>query len=69
MHGKSYFWRRYSGAEINLIEQRDGLYHAFEIKWQVKNAKIPASFKQDYQDSTFQVINRENFPSFVMKNP
>src|SRR5690606_22976273 len=49
----SYFWRRYSGAEIDLIEQRDGLYHAFEIKWNAKKHKVPDSWINTYPNHTF----------------
>jgi uncharacterized protein len=64
----SYFWRRYSGAEIDLIEQRDGLYHAFEIKWNAKKHKVPDSWVNTYPNHTFSVINSENFMEFVVKS-
>lgn len=67
IHGKFYFWRRYSGAEIDLVEQRDGAYHGFEIKWNTKKAKAPLSWLQDYEQSTFEVINKENFMDFVLQ--
>lgn len=63
----SYFWRRYSGAEIDLVEQRDGIYHAFEIKWNPKKRKVPDSWVKDYPNHTFDVINSENFVSYVVK--
>jgi len=65
IHGKSYFWRRYSGAELDIIEQRDGVLHAFEIKWKNRKTSVPSSWLEDYPNSTYQEINRDNFMSFV----
>jgi len=36
-HGNSYFWRTYSGQEIDYIEEIDGMLHAYEFKWGGKN--------------------------------
>jgi uncharacterized protein len=63
IYGKNYFWRRYSGAEIDWVEQRDDQYHAFEIKWN-KNARktsIPKSWQEDYPNHVFNVLNRDTF--------
>ena len=56
-----YFWRTYSGQEIDLIEEYNGLIRAFEFKWGDKKAKIPASFQTQYPDAEFLVVNRMNF--------
>jgi len=57
-----YFWRTYDGAEIDLIEEKDGSYKAWEFKWsQRKSAKLPAGFSDTYPVSSFTVINPGNF--------
>ena len=28
-----YFWRTYTGAEIDIVEEREGGIHAYECKW------------------------------------
>jgi len=61
-----YFWRTYYGAEIDLIEERDGKLYAFEFKWNAsKKAVIPASFKENYNVESLEVVNREKLYFFV----
>ena len=61
-----YFWRTYDGAEIDLIEEKDGEIFAFEFKWNPKRkSKLPESFKKAYPIKSYQVINRENLNFFV----
>jgi predicted AAA+ superfamily ATPase len=57
-----YFWRNYAQAEIDYIEEKDGILNCFEFKWNDrKKAKLPNSFKEAYPDHTFKVINQENW--------
>ena len=30
---KSYFWRMHTGAEIDIVEEREGEIYAYECKW------------------------------------
>ena len=60
-----YFWRTQQQAEIDYIEERDGLLSAFEFKWQDKKARIPAAFVAAYPDSAFSVVHRDNFEAFI----
>ena len=64
-YGKNYFWRLYTGAEIDYIEDYDGTLHAFEIKYNEKTVKAPKSWIENYPNSTFETINRNNFIQFV----
>lgn len=57
----SYFWRTYSGAELDLVEEKDGQLHGFEFKLGNNQAKPPASWLENYGESTFQCINTTNF--------
>lgn len=56
-----YFWRSYSGQEIDLIEEHNGVVRAFEFKWGDKKVKMPSSFQNQYPDVEFTVVNRTNF--------
>jgi predicted AAA+ superfamily ATPase len=42
-----YFWRTYTGAELDFIEEKDGVLNAFELKFNQKNAKVPATWQRD----------------------
>ena len=43
-----YFWRAYSGAEIDLVEVINGRLAAWEFKWQDKKFKTPKQFREQY---------------------
>lgn len=63
-----YFWRTKQQNEIDYIEEYDGRLHTYEFKWiKDTDTKYPALFMNTYKGSTHEVINRENFYTFVMK--
>lgn len=60
-----YFWRTYDGAEIDLIEESDGILELFEFKWRTKTkAKVPASFEDKYGKFELKIISKES--AFVL---
>lgn len=62
----SYFWRAYTGSEIDYIEDEGGKYHAYEFKYGKGTAKRPQKFFEAYNNPEFKVVNRENFLEFVI---
>ncbi|MBN2478989.1 MAG: ATP-binding protein [Parachlamydiales bacterium] len=65
-YGENYFWRTYDGQEIDLIETINNSINAYEIKSSVKNISSPIEWKNNYPNSSFEVINTENYLSFIM---
>lgn len=61
----SYFWRTHDQAEIDYIEELDGVFHAYEIKWKETKNKFPASFLEAYPRHQTRVVNKDNFESFT----
>lgn len=62
----NYFWRTYDQQEIDWIEDRESRLHAYEFKWNLrKKAKFPNIFRETYPESTFEVINNENYYPWV----
>ncbi|MBK8920917.1 MAG: ATP-binding protein [Saprospirales bacterium] len=62
----TYFWRTQLGDEIDYLEEQDGQIHAFEFKWNPsRSAKMPTAYAKTYPNSTFTVINPENYLGFV----
>ncbi len=61
----SFFWRTYSGSEIDYIEERAGNLFAYEFKYKKSKAKIPKSWQEQY-GSEFKVVNNENYLEFVV---
>lgn len=64
----SYFWRTYSGAELDLVEEKDGRLTGFEFKWGNKKAKAPVSWIENYEGSGFYCVNNENFMQWLKEN-
>ena len=63
---KSYFWRTQTQQEIDLLEEKDGVFYAFEFKWnEKKQAKIPKIFAEAYPDHQFRVITPANYIEFL----
>jgi len=67
IHANSYFWRTHQQQEIDYIEEKDGMLHAYEIKWS-KNARVrfPALFKNTYAANSTQIVHSENFTDFLI---
>ncbi len=64
----NYFWRTYDQQEVDWIEDRGGILHAYEIKWNPKQkAKEPVAWKNAYKDSKFEIINSENYLNWIRK--
>jgi uncharacterized protein len=63
--GSHYFWRLQSGAEVDLVEERDGKLYGFEYKWRKQHVRPPQSFLEAYPEAPFAVITPENFLAHV----
>ena len=66
-YAKSYFWRTKSQQEIDYIEESDGVFRAFELKWnpQKANRTIPAAFIQTYPVADAVVITPDNYLQYL----
>ena len=55
-----YFWRTYDKQEVDLVEDIGGKLYGWEIKWSAKSKKPPKAWTK-YKNSTWQIINKENY--------
>lgn len=63
---KSYFWRTMTQSEVDYVEETDGIFSAFEFKWNSKRrAKLPTPFAEAYPGSSFTVVTRDNLTEFL----
>jgi uncharacterized protein len=60
-----YFWRSKTGSEIDYIIDSGGKLKAYEFKWSKDNARAPKTFLETYKDSSFKLINNQNFRDFL----
>lgn len=64
-YGSRWFWRTYTGAEIDYVEEKDSALQAFEFKLTEKQKKMPVSFRETYPGAEFTLIHQNNWTSFV----
>lgn len=57
---QSYFWRTYSGVEIDYVEEGENGLIGYEIKIEKNKVRIPKAWKDEYQGG-FQLVNRSNY--------
>ncbi len=61
-----YFWRTYTGAELDYIEEKNGQLYGFEFKFSNKTANAPRIWQETYPNASFQTINRSNYLDFLL---
>jgi predicted AAA+ superfamily ATPase len=61
----SYFWRTYDQQEIDLVEEKDSLLNAYEMKWKNQHVKKPVAFSKAYTDAGFEVIHQDNYLEWI----
>lgn len=67
IYSNNYFWRTYDGAEVDLVEEKEGKLFGYEFKWNTKRSiKIPDLWKK-YPKSSYEIITPEKLADFVIK--
>ena len=63
-----YFWRTKSQQEIDYIEERDGKFSIFEMKWNPKklDVKFPSSFIKAYPIAESAIITPETYLTYLI---
>lgn len=61
----NYFWRTYTKKELDLVEERSGRLHGYEMKWSTARPRPPKEWIDAYPEATWQVINRDNYLDFI----
>ena len=61
----AHFWRVYTGAEIDYIEEGGGHLNGYELKWKQDRVRQPAAWKETYPQADWQLITTENWLEFV----
>ena len=62
-YAKSYFWRTTQQQEIDYIEEADGQFTVFEMKWnpRKKTTSLPAVFLKTYPVAQEAVVTPDNY--------
>ncbi|MDW7730775.1 MAG: ATP-binding protein [Bacillota bacterium] len=61
-----WFWRTHDGKEIDYIEEYDGRFYGFELKWNKGKTKKSTidSFRSSYGETPITTISRANYFEF-----
>jgi len=63
---KSFFWRTQQQQEIDLVEEMDGNFYAFEIKWNKKRkVTFHENFMKAYNPKETNIITPQNYLQFL----
>jgi len=66
IYANQYFWRTWKQSEIDLIEERNGIYHGYEMKWKQKKYSAPNEWLSTYGDlATWQIVSVDTFIDFL----
>lgn len=58
----AFFWRNVRQAEVDYVEEKDGVIKAFELKWNPQaKYRFPKAFVDAYHPEEMKLIHRENF--------
>ena len=62
-HAFSYFWRNLQQQEIDYVEEKDGQFTAFEMKWNPKKSqtRMPKAFLESYPVVQTAIITPDNY--------
>ncbi|MBK7098465.1 MAG: hypothetical protein IPH58_09065 [Sphingobacteriales bacterium] len=58
-------WRTHDRAEIDYIEEKDGVLNAYEFKWKAQKARFAHSFPEAYPNHKTAVVSRSDYENFI----
>ncbi len=63
----SFFWRTQDQQEIDYVEEQDGVFKAWEFKWNPQSrARLSKTFSNAYPNTEFSVVTPENVEEFLL---
>ena len=66
IYANNFFWRSWSGHEIDFVEERDGKLFGYELKWAKDRVMKQKLWLESYPQASFEIINRENYLDFIV---
>lgn len=65
-YANSYFWRTYTGAELDYVEEANGQLLGYEFKFKQTARRAPTTWLETYPEAVFASINMDNYLDFVL---
>jgi len=64
-YAMSYFWRTYTGAELDYVEECENRLYGYEFKFSATKEKAPHSWMENYPKAEYKCINKDSYLNFV----
>jgi len=64
-HVNTYFWRTFSGVEIDYVEESTNSLYAFGFKFGKSTMKPPKYWVENYSQE-YKLINKQNYREFII---
>jgi uncharacterized protein len=64
-NANTYFWRTYTGAELDYLEERDAALLGYEFKYSNKTPNAPKSWISTYPEAVYACVNKETYLQFI----
>ena len=65
LYANNFFWRTWSGKEVDFVEEREGKLFGYEFKWVRKKTMAPKLWIDTYAEASWEVIDTENYMEFI----
>ena len=66
INSSTYFWRTYTGAELDYVEERGGKLYGYEIKYSKYKKNPPKTWTEQYKNSEYFSINKNNYLDIIL---
>lgn len=64
-NANTYFWRTYTGAELDYLEERDAALFGYEFKYGSKTPNAPKTWLATYPEAVYACVNKETYLDFI----
>jgi len=65
-YANMYFWRPYTGAELDYVEEQGGEFRGYEFKDGTAKARVPKAWIETYPRASGQFGTPDNFLDFLI---
>ena len=64
-NANTYFWRTYTGAELDYLEERDAALFGYKFKYNNKTPNVPKTWIATYPEAVYACVNKETYLEFI----
>ena len=65
-HVNPYFWRTYTGTELDYVEEGGGALSGYAFTFGKQKKKQPKSWAETYPESSWRLVSPDNYHDFIV---